>query len=953
MRVRPTVLSRSSLALAALLALAGCAQFQWPAAPGAVTPASATASTPASAPAVAAAAPAPRPVARSTPVPPTGTTAAAGAATAPRPPASAPTAAPAPGSPPSFDSVTKDATRSDGLIAVWRKDDKVWLELKPEDFDKPFFLSPKLSKGLGEGVLFGGMMMPSRVGRAQVVEFRRVHNTVHLVARNLRYVANPATPEARAVERGFADSMLSGAPVASQPHPQRNTVLVDAAPLFLGDLMGLAPILQQTYRQGYSLDPRYTGFTSVRSMPDQLALDVRAHFATPSLASAPPVSLPGAPVPTVPGSLADPRSMLLGVYYSISKMPEQPMKPRRADPRLGHFTSSVDDFSTDARPSTRVRHIDRWRLEKKDPAAALSEPVKPITFWIDRTVPLRYREAVTAGIVEWNKAFEKIGFKDAIVARVQPDDATFDTLDVGVASVRWITTASPRFDGYGPSVTDPRSGEILDADIVIDAGAARTMRTLRAQVLDGATDLNFPALMQFPRESRAAHAAHAAHDAGPDAACEFGAHLSEQMGYALEVLAARGDIGPDDETTQQFAIERVKAVTVHEIGHALGLRHNFRSSRAYTLAQLADPVFTAANGITASVMDYPDLNLPPPGTSLAQHGAVFRTGLGPYDYWAIEYAYLPLEPAAEKQALQRIAERGTDPLLAYGTDEDNSLGIDPESLTFDLGDDPVAYARQRFAIARDLIRRQESRTLRGDQNYTALRRAVRFAVRDVAVSAGILARQIGGVRTLRDFPGSGRDPLQPVAADVQRAALDLLAQHVLSTDSFALSPSLQRKLAPDFEERGEGGQSTDYPIIETLSGLKKALLGQLMSDSLASRMLDSEGKSAPGAAMTLSELYRRIGTAVWSELDSRADILTTRRELQRDHVNRLSAQLLRPSTGRTDTRAVLRTEARALLKRLQVATARKGLSPESRAHLEDSLETLDLALKARLQRVGL
>jgi hypothetical protein len=885
------------------------------------------------------------------------------AASAPAAGASAPAAGTTPGQPPAFANVIRDAKKSDGLIGFWQKDEKVWLELKPEDFGKPFLLSPKIARGIGEAFVLGGTI----VGPASLVELRRVNNLVQLVALNRRYTAEAGTPEARGVAAGFSDSLLASAPVASQAHPEHKTVLVEAGPLFLGDLLGLATHLQRTYRQGYALDGRHTHFTSVRGMPDQVVFNVQAHFATGSIAQATPGSPPGAPVPTTPSSLPDARSMLLGLYYSLAALPAQAMVPRKADSRVGYFTTSVDNFSNDAAYTPRQQYVRRWRLEKKDPAAELSEPVKPIVFWIDRSVPLKYRDSVMRGIVEWNKAFEKIGFKDAIVAKVQPDDASFDTLDVGVASVRWINSAEPSFDGYGPSVTDPRSGEILDADVVIDGNAARIMRSLRSQVL-GSTlaqpsasqssgNLDFPALMQIGSPDRLA--ALLGHRHAAVEVCEYGLHAGEQFGYALDVLAARGEfeVGPDSPQAEAFAQERVMAVTVHEIGHALGLRHNFRSSRAYTLAQLSDPAFTAANGTSASVMDYPDLNLPRPGVPLAQHGAVFRSAIGPYDYWAIEYAYKPIAAADEAAELARVAARSAEPLLAYGTDEDNALGIDPESLQFDLGDDPVAYALSRFAIARDLLARQERRQLTSDQNYALLRRSVRFAVRDVAVSTGVLVRQIGGVRTLRDRPGSGRDPLQPVPAAVQRAALDALARHVLATDSFRLSPALQRRLATDFDD----GPGTDFSIVDMVLGLQRTLLGQLMSDALAARILDSEGKfdvaagpGQAGAAFRLSELYERLRREVWSELAGSADIAAPRRELQREHLNRLAASLVRPSGGvRADVKGLQREQARELLVRIGAAQRRGGLSAETRAHLAESSETLAQALAARLQRAGI
>jgi Met-zincin len=402
------------------------------------------------------------------------------------------------------------------------------------------------------------------------------------------------------------------------------------------------------------------------------------------------------------------------------------------------------------------------------------------------------------------------------------------------------------------------------------------------------------------------------------------------------------------------------------VGHTLGLRHNFRSSVIYTDRELSDPAFTAAKGLAGSVMEYAPINLPRPGQT---GGTPFQTVLGPYDYWAIEYAYKPMPPGTtaeqERAELQRIAARSAEPQLAYGTDEDNFIGIDPESLVFDLGPDPMAFAEKRIAIARDLLARQEGRALDPKADYSVLRRSINYAVRDAGRSAGILARQIGGVRTLRDHPGSGRDPLSPVPAAQQRQALDVLARGVLSADAFVLTPALQRKLAPDFSDRTaavfEGGDpgSTDYSIIGLVLGMQRALLAQLMSDGVASRLLDSEGKidrtanGAPGDTFRLSELYGRLSREIWSELSDKGDIPAPRRELQREHANRLASQVLRPGVAsRADSRSLLRTEAQALLARIERAAKRPGLSDAARAHLADSADTLSQALAAKLQRAG-
>ena len=309
----------------------------------------------------------------------------------------------------------------------------------------------------------------------------------------------------------------------------------------------------------------------------------------------------------------------------------------------------------------------------------------------------------------------------------------------------------------------------------------------------------------------------------------------------------------------------------------------------------------------------------------------------------------------------QIAARSAEPMLAYGTDEDFFLGIDPESLQFDLGSDVVAFAKKRITIAQDLLRRQESRRLTAEQDYNLLKRSVSYALRDVAQAASVLARQIGGVRTVRDAPGTGRDPLTPVPVAEQREALDVITGSLLSADSFRVSPALQRRLGTDFSERSEalfgglGSAQTDYSPSEQLLGLQRSLLAALMSDAVATRLLESSEKapSGTGRALRMAELYGRLTQAVWSELDGRGDIVPLRREVQREHVNRIAVLLLRPgAASRVDTRSTVRVQARVLLERIRLASHRPGLSEEAQAHLADSADTLEQALTARLQRFG-
>jgi hypothetical protein len=911
-----------------LLVLGGCASI----APAAVPPA-----PPASA--ASAAAPPTRPVAAVTP--------ASGVAPGTPQPAVTP-----PGSPAPFATVVKDAKQIDGLVTLYQKDEKVWLELRPEDFNKPFFLSPKLATGIGEAMVFGGLMDDEHV-----IEFRRVHNQVQMIALNTEYTARAGTPEGRSVAASFSPSLMASTPVASAPQSERNSVLIDAGALFVNDMLGVGMRLQRTYRQGYAFDGRNSAITSIRATPEAVSLQVLAHYATSSIAVPQPGTAPGAPVPTVPRTVPDPRSMFVTMHYTLAKLSETPMAGRPADARVGYFSVTRYDFSDDLARTPAVRNVNRWRLEKREPDVALSEPVKPIVYVLDHTIPLKYRGAITAGILEWNKAFEKIGFKNAIQVKIQAaDDNALDTLDGG-ASVRWMSDSSPSFGAIGPSHVDPRSGEILAANIGIESLSSRNVRAARSQILNpAATD--WGKLMQIGADSNPV-----TFSRGPGArefdprACEVADIGAEQLGYALDVLAARGEIDPAGPQAEAFVLDYLKDVTMHEVGHTLGLRHNFRASRVYDEQQLSDPEFTRTHALTGSVMEYAPINLAAPGGSLV---APFQTTLGPYDYWAIEYAYKPIAPADEKAELEKIAARSGEPELAYGTDEDNFLGIDPEALMFDLGSDELAFARKRLAIARDLFKRQEARTLPPDQDYAVLRRSLNYAINDVARSVGVLARQIGGVRTLRDHPGSGRDPLQPVSPAAQRDALDVLARGLLAADSFVVSPALQRRLAPDFQERsesldlGSAAVATEFSPPQRVLAMQRAVLNQLMSDAVSARILDNQGTSgAGGESFQLSELYTRLDRDIWSELRSGGDISASRRELQREHLNHLAALLLRPSSaGRADARGLVRAEAADLLARIKNAESRSLVSADARAHLKDCDEMLTQALSARLVRAG-
>jgi len=846
-----------------------------------------------------------------------------------------------------FAEVVREAKELPGLVRLWQKDDKVWIELEPSQLDKPYFLVSALNHGIGEQRLYGGMMSwPA--GVEQVVVFHKHGMAVQLIAKNVKYTAKENTPEARAVANGFSDSLLATAPIVSQPHPERKSVLIDASALFLTDMPAAAQVLERGFHQSYGFDSRNSSLGKVRAQPDMVTLDVSAHYAVGRLAVAASAAAPGAP--KVPSALPDPRSLFLGFHYTLAALPEHPMHPRPVDERIGHFWVERVDFSNDVARVPINRYVARWRLEKKDPSAALSEPKQPIVYWLDRTIPERYRPAVREGILEWNKAFERIGFKDTIHVEQQPEDADFDTSDLRRASVRWIANAHSSFVAIGPRVVDPRSGEILDADIAIDGSWMRVFRNLRTETLPPPAT---PATASASLMSALAGSPNSL-------ACEFGAQASEQAGFGMALLEARGELEPQGADADRFIAALVKETVMHEVGHTLGLTHIFRASTVYTEAQLSDPEFTRKNGLSGSVMDYNPWNIALKGE---KQGEFQMSTLGPYDYWAIEYAYAEIPQDQEAASLAKIAARSNEPLLAFAMDDTSFYsGLDPEINQFDLTLNPLGYAQKRFSLARELLERTERRELKAGESYSMLRRNLVRGLADAQESAAQAVKYIGGLTVLRDRPGTGRAPLMPVAPEKQRAALELVTREVLSPDSFRIPPKLLREASVSFydqldaEELGRPLPPLDFAIDQRVLGVQRVVLNQLMSDQTAQRLVNNASRVDNSAqSIKLSELYATLHTAIWSELKSGRDINLFRRNLQREHASRIASALLKPAAAMpADARALMRDEAKTLRQEITTAQAKRGAtySKEARAHLAEMQATLDEALKAPIVRQG-
>jgi len=837
------------------------------------------------------------------------------------------------GQPRTFAEVVKDAKESPGLFPAWQRDDKLWLEVAPDQFDKPFLFTANLSRGIGEQGVYGGMMLLD-----QIVVLKRIGTTVQLIAKNYGFTGGDNAPMAQAVREGFSDSLLGTTTVVSQAHPERKTVLIDANALLLTDIPAGHSFTSGIQARSYTFDPRNSSFETVHNTPDQSSIVVSAHYANPRATLPASTAAAMAPNPFPPfTTLPDARSLFLGYTYNFAKLPE-PMATRQADPRVGHFETELWDFSSDAKFTAKSHFVNRWRLEKQDPAAAMSPPKEPIVFWIDRNVPEKYRAPVRDGILEWNKAFARIGYQDAIVVKQQAADSEFSTYDTHHSTVRWFVSTDNRF-AIGPSNVDPRTGEILNAEVGISELWARSERAFIAEEAPP----SWPALSEGGSSRGFANQF-----------CTFGTGALQELQFGMDILEARGEIEPGSPEADAFVSAFLKAVVMHEVGHALGLRHNFRGSTVYPLTKISDPKFSNEVGITGSIMDYNPINLAVKGET---QGAYVVPSIGPYDYWAIEYAYRPLAKESENEELKKIAARGaTDPLLAYSSDEESIAGLDPDVSQYDLGSDPLLYLQKRLVLSRELWQRLESRHLKPGESYEILRRNFDAGFREVGRVATLTAKYVGGVYYVRDFAGTSNLPLTPVAPDKQRAALKLLAAGVFSADSFRFKPEFLRSMGIDYLNIGFNAArlNPDFSLRARVLQLQTGTLNQLMSDAVMSRLLDSEVKvNKADQALGLGELFATLQGSIWSELATGAPISGPRRDLQREHLRRIANVLTRPSPATpADARALLREEARDLSAKIKVALANGKKDPETRAHLAEAANTLDEALKAPLVRQG-
>ncbi|MGC9503045.1 zinc-dependent metalloprotease [Baaleninema sp.] len=855
---------------------------------------------------------------------------------------------------PSFEDVVKDTRHVKGLFDLYVNDEtgELYLEIQPSQFDRLHLLVMTLSQGLGEFGFLEGLPLWD-----VPLYLRRQDDRVLVVVPNTHFRTRPGDPQAAAVERSFSESVLYSLSVVAT-HPERNSVLVDLQELLVqGDLAGLNA---QLATLAYSFEADRSYVSQVRGFPANIELEAMLTF------SGQPLGL----FESVP----DERALSLGVRYSLSELPENPSyRPRLADNRVGYFVTAYRDISDLTSRDPFVRYVQRWHLEKQDPSAPLSPPVEPIVFWIENTVPEKYRDAIREGVLLWNRAFERAGFLNAIEVRQMPDDATWDPADVRYNVIRWTTSFRSGFVGLGPSRVNPLTGEILDADILISADAVRylsreydTLVNPQTQRLYvdlpgelpgcsphgdcGSVGEDSPLSQSLVGQLRSRFRGHRLGCSCRECTRQF------QMG-AMALSLVRGVL-PGDPQMEQYVNQYLRYLVVHEVGHTLGLRHNFHGSTLLGFDELNETEISQSQGLSGSVMDYLPPNIAP---SEAEQGDFFPTQIGPYDEWAIEYGYTPVEgisPAEARQRLEAIADRAPQPDLAYGTDEDLWSEIDPAVNWFDLSGDMLAHARSQMELARQMWQQLDRNPPTNEDDYDALRVRFDFVMQFYFRQARVLLKYIGGQSFDRSRVGDFAEPLfEPIPVAEQRASLEALQEYVFAPDAFEFPPEFLNQLAPS---RWYHWGSTppmsrlDYPIHDRIFAFQRLVLRSLLSGERLTRLRDLEVKTQPGEALTLPELFETLYRGIWTEvLQGRRvpmNISSFRRSLQREYLNLTVEMALGRSEVPEDARTLARYELQQLDEDIEAVLRRHDddIDTYTRAHLEDTRSRIRQTLDAQV-----
>ncbi|MBX3254277.1 MAG: zinc-dependent metalloprotease [Chitinophagaceae bacterium] len=830
---------------------------------------------------------------------------------------------------PSITEKTKSSKKSEGLFVVYQDTatGSVQLYIKKNQLGKDFIYQ-SFSLG-GPTMLYLNQNM---IRSTFVFNITKAFDKLEFAQQNTNLYYDPANAVSKAANVDAAPAVFYSDKVVAE---DSLGYLVTADGLFLSERLdpvkplippGIPPTV---YFNLGMLNSARSKYNSIRSYPDNTDIVVELAYENPM-----PFNQGGA-------DITDARYNRIKLQHSFLAVPENDYRPRRDDPRVGYFGAQVQDL-TSVSATPYKDFISRWHLVKKDPSAAISEPVEPIVYWIENTTPAEYRQIIKEAGEKWNEAFEKAGFKNAVVMKIMPDTASWDPADIRYNVIRWVSSAYPAYGAIGPSFFNPRTGQILGADITVEwksgAGSANY-----DDLFNGSAGAAGLPEVQLPWETHTdTNIPHVSFGKSHLQHCNIARELQGQYITGLTVLEALDD---KPEAVKDLHRDFLVYLIMHEMGHTLGLNHNMKASQMLSPAEINDKSITQKIGMIGSVMDYPSINV---SFDRSKQGEYYTTKAGPYDLWAIEYGYTPFGPANEEAGLNKILSRSTDPHLTFGNDADDMRspggGIDPRVMINDMSNDMITYAEDRFKLVNALIPRLRAKYSQPGQSYQLLRQRYLMLQSQRAQMANAVSRYIGGVYVDRSFAGqnAAARPFMPVSPELQKKALALLNKYIFSPNTFNADASLFPYL--QLQRRGFNffGSTEDYKPQSTVQSIQLMLLAQLMHPVTLQRINNS---SLYGNTYTTADLTADLNKYFFAE-DLTTNVNLYRINLQTEYVKGLTAIAtgIQPSAYDNASKAA----ALASLKKIKamLATAVSG-NEQTKAHRTNLNFLIDKALSVK------
>ena len=756
-------------------------------------------------------------------------------------------------------------------------------------------------------------------GSNNVFLVRKSYNKLEFVTQNPNFYFDSQHALARAASANISPAVVSVQEIVAEDSAN---YLIKADDLFMTEAFTqVKPTPNPQAPPGSqfnlgALSKSKTRVERVKNYPANTDITVDYVYENPS-----PLNRGGADV-------TDARNVTIVVQHSLIEMPKDDYQPRFDDPRVGFFTQEITDMvSTSAAPYHDV--INRWKLVKKDPNAAVSEPVEPITWWIENTTPVEFRDVIYKAAMLWNGPFEAAGFKNAVVVKVQPDNADWDAGDIRYNVLRWTSSPNPPFGGYGPTFVNPRTGQIIGGDIMLEyVFVTNRVRQEKAFATAGMT-------LESPAEAEALQTGKF-----DGRRCDFADQLQLNVMTGMQALVARGATQIE---MKDYINQAITGLILHEMGHTMGLNHNMKASQMLSPKEINDRSVTGDRGVMGSVMDYEIVNLAKKGQ---QQGDYFSSRPGPYDFWAIQFGYTPSlsDPVAEKQRVDALLARSTEPALAFGNDADDMRsaggGIDPRVNVNDMTSDAIGYMSDRFDVISELMTTLKSRYVTPGQSYHEMRNAYLVLTGQLNSSATVISRYVGGVYVDRAFSGQpgATKPFRPVSRADQKRAMASLAKNVFSPSAFSSPSDLYSYL--QMQRRGFDffGAPEDPKIHDRVLTTQKNVLNHLLNPRVMTRITDSR---LYGNEYPLAEVMSDLTSAIF-DADAMGNVNTFRQNLQLEYVNRLATIV----NNRAQYDYPSQSAALASLRSVQSKLSGKaGANAETMAHTRNILFTIQKALK--------